>query len=102
MNIRDLFAFDDEEQRQRVDGPSIREIAVTESEPYPGQVSELEAFFVTGLPGDDTSQHPDLPAFNPYLFVPPSELAFLLKHNKDLSDESRERIASALRRIGGS
>jgi hypothetical protein len=101
MKLRDMFSYDDEEQRRRVDGPSIREVAASETEPVSGQVSELETFFVSGMPGDDTSRHPDLPPFNPYLFVPPSELEYLLKYKKDLSAESRARIASALRRIGG-
>ena len=91
-----MFSYDDEEQRRRVDGPSIREVAATDAEPVPGQVSELETFFISGVPGDDTSRHPDLPPFNPYLFVPPSELEYLLKHKEDLSADSRERIIRAL------
>lgn len=100
MKIRDLFASDDEEQRKRVDGPSLREVAATQEVPYSGYQEEYEVLFRTGLPGDDMTGHPTLPEFNPYLFVPPSELEYLLKNKKDLSAESRTRIAEALARIG--
>jgi hypothetical protein len=102
MDLRDLFASDDEEQKRRVDGPSIREFAASASpEVVPGQVSDREVYFTTRLPGDDVSNHPDLPPFNPYLFVPLSELVFLLKKKRDLSAESRTRIAEAIRRLEG-
>lgn len=97
MNIRDLFAADSEEQKLRVDGPTLREVAASEGEvPYSGYQNELEFSFRTGLPGDDMSDRPDLPALNPYIFVPNSELVFLLKNKRDLSAESRARIAEAI------
>lgn len=108
MDLRDLFAADDEEQRARVDGPSIRAVAARQEEalfhgqdpvPNPSLPDEFHPGFWAHLPGDDSAGHPDLPPFNPYLFVPPSELEFLLKRKKDLSAESRTRIAEALRRI---
>ena len=101
MKIRDLFASDDEEQKKRVDGPTLREVAAAQEEPYSGYQEEYEIHFRTGLPGDDMTGHPTLPSFNPYLFVPPSELVYLLKNKKDLSAESRTRIAEALSMISG-
>ena len=97
MKIRDLFASKDEEQRERVDGPTLREVAASRGEqPYSGYQEEYEVLFRTGLPGDDMTGHPCLPEHNPYLFVPPSELEYLLKNKKDISAESRTRISEAL------
>lgn len=101
MNLRDLFTADDEEQRRRVDGPTLQEVAASCEQPYSGYQDAVELEFRTGLPGDDMTGHPTLPAFNPYLFVPGSELEFLLKRKKDLSAESRQRIAAALRMLAG-
>lgn len=104
MNLRDLFASDDPEQRERVDGPSLHEVSTRQVEtlfhgedpdPNPNLPGEFDPGFWAHLPGDERS-HPGLPSFNPYLFVPGSELAFLLKHNKGLSAESRARISEAL------
>lgn len=100
MKIRDLFAADSEEQRTRVNGPSLREVAASQEEPSSGYQEEYEVRFRTGLPGDDMTGHPTLPSFNPYLFVPGSELEYLLK-KQNLSAESRTRIAEALDMIRG-
>lgn len=95
MNIRDLFTFDSEEQKRRIDGISMREVVATECEPISGYQEEIEFHFRTVLPGDDLTGHPVAPAFNPYLFVPTSELEYLLKYKKDLSAESYARIKEA-------
>lgn len=108
MKIRDMFASDDEAQRERVNGPSLREVAARQeealfhgedAEPHPTLPDEFHPGFWAHLPGDD-KDHPCLPPLNPYLFVPPSELVFLLK-KKDLSAESRQRIAEALSMLAG-
>ena len=107
MRIRDLFVADDEEQRARVDGPSILEVVRRQEEdiwhgedtnPNTNLPDEFDPGFFCHLPGD--GDHPGKAAFNPYLFVPPSELEYLLKYKKDLSAESRKRIVDALALMG--
>lgn len=110
MDLRDLLASDDDEQRARVDGPSIREVAARQeenlfhgqdAERHPWLPDEFDPGFWAHLPGDERD-HPDKSAINPYLFVPGSELEFLLKNKRDLSPESRKRIAEALNILGWS
>lgn len=96
MNIRDLFTANDDAQRKRVDGPSIREVATLENQELFGTQEEWEAPFRGYLPGEDNSKHPGYQK-NPYLYVPGSELEYLLKNKKNLSTESRKRIVEALK-----
>lgn len=86
--LRELL---DPEVREALEPENFFDPRLIHEEPH-----ELEEFFVSVLPGDDRSKHPNLPELNPYLWVPYSDLA-KLSRKEDLSAEDRRHIENAMR-----
>jgi len=92
MYIRDLFHCEDEEQKQRVDGPVVFDLGAP-ADPHADILSRVTA----RLPGDNADDHPNFNR-NKYLHLPYDELRYLLSMPK-LPSQSREAITYAMRWI---